>query len=105
MFEGDIPFDVRNSQVKCLCVHLTLCILMDSSFWLDTIYLGYSFVHIQGCQVIIFQKSCILLSEDLFYPYSVDTDEMQHYCCISSRSSLFANVLVSGFPVFKGLMH
>ena len=38
-------------------------------------------MHIKECQVMIFKKYCILLSEDLFYLYtnSVDPDEMQHY--------------------------
>ena len=48
---------------------LTLCILMDSSFWFDTINLGKSIVHIEGCQVKIFKNYCILCSEDLFYLY------------------------------------
>ena len=34
-------------------IALTLNILMDPSFWVDTIKLGKSIVHIKGCQVII----------------------------------------------------
>ena len=52
---------------------------MDSSFWFDTINLGKSVAHIWGCQVKIFKKYRILLSEDLFsFIDSVDPDEMQH---------------------------
>ena len=38
--------------------------LMDSSFWFDTINLGQPIIHIKGCQVIIFKKKCILLTEE-----------------------------------------
>ena len=54
--------------LQSLIALLTICILMDSSFWFDIINLGKSIVHIYGCQVIIKKKYCILLSEDLFMP-------------------------------------
>ena len=40
-------------MIKNIWLNLTLCILMDSSFWFDTINLGQSIVHIKGCHVII----------------------------------------------------
>ena len=60
--------------------NLTLSLLMDSSFWLDTINLGYSIVNIQERQVIIFKTMyCIFLSEDIFiFTNGADPDEMQH---------------------------
>ena len=37
-------------------------------------------MNILGCQVLIFKKYCIILSEDLFtLANSVDPNEMQHY--------------------------
>ena len=41
-----------------------------SSFWFDTINLGYSIVHIWGCQALILKKkNWIILSEDQFDLY------------------------------------
>ena len=57
-------------------VHLTLCIIMDSAFWFDTINLGLSIVHIKGCQVLI-SKNCLKIIFTL--TNSVDPDEMLHY--------------------------
>ena len=71
---------------------------MDSSFWFDTINLGKSFVHIKGCQVIILKKYCILLSEDMFYLYSVDPDEMQHYAAFHLGLHCLQKYLFRGFP-------
>ena len=51
---------------------------MDSPFWFDTINLGKSIIHIEGCQVIIFIKYCIVLSF-LTFTTSVDPDKMQLY--------------------------
>ena len=53
---------------------------MSSSFWFDTINLGEYIKHIYGVSDYILQKSFILLSEDLFYPYKqYRPDEMQLY--------------------------
>ena len=38
--------------VFCYTLYLTLYALMDSSFWFDTINLGWSIVYIEGTQVI-----------------------------------------------------
>ena len=54
-----------NSSVKIVYSRLTLYILMDSSFWFDTIHLGVHCTYL-GCQVIIFKN----LSEDIFYLYT-----------------------------------
>ena len=50
-------------------MELTLCILMDSSFWFDTINLGYHF------------KNFVLFCLKIFFTitYSVNPDEMLHY--------------------------
>ena len=53
--------------------------LMDSSFWCDTINFGKSIVHIWGCRAIIFNKYCVILSGDLFCLYIADPDEMPLY--------------------------
>ena len=53
---------------------------MNSSFWFDTITLGWSFVCIEGSQVIIFKYNCISFSEDVFVlACSVDLNEMLQY--------------------------
>ena len=36
-----------------ILINLTLCVLMESSFWSDAIHLGKSIVHILVCQIII----------------------------------------------------
>ena len=43
---------------------------MDSSFWFDTVNLGWSIVHIYGCMVILFKSILYSLSEDLFHLHS-----------------------------------
>ena len=68
------------TSVQILCFpKYTFCILMDSSFWFDTLNLGLSSVHIYVCQVILFKKDCILLSDDHYLANSVDHDKMQRY--------------------------
>ena len=42
---------------------LTLYALMDSSFWFDTINLGWSIVYIKGSQVKISKYNCISFTE------------------------------------------
>ena len=57
---------------------LTLCLQMDSSFWLNTIT-GVVHCTYLGVSVYNYQKYFILLSEDLFtFTNSVDPDKMQH---------------------------
>ena len=76
---------------------------MDSSFWIDTINLGYTIVHIKGCRVIIFKKYCILLSEDLFtFTNSVDPDEMQHYAAFHLDLHCLPKYPFRGFQYTKG---
>ena len=55
------------------------------------------------CQVIIFKKHCILLSEDLFYLYKQCRPWWNAaLCCISSGSSLFEKVHVKAFLWIQG---
>ena len=68
------------------CTCLTLCILMDSSFWFNTINLGESIVHIQGCQ-----KNIVFFFLKIFFTFqSVWTLKK----CSSSGSSLLEKVLI-----------
>ena len=43
---------ILNSLITS-ALHLTICILIESSFWFDTIKLGYCIVYIYGCWLII----------------------------------------------------
>ena len=55
-----------------LDMHLsfTLCILMDSSLWFETIKLGLSIkLYISRGVRLKFSKNIVFLSEDLFYLY------------------------------------
>ena len=73
--------------------------LMDSSFWFDTIDMGWSIVHvyIEGSQVIIYKVVFLSLKILIVLANSVDPDE------ISSGSSLFAKVCIYERLVYKGL--
>ena len=51
---------------------------MDSSFWFNTISLGWPIVYIEGSQVII-SKDCISLKIFFVLANSVDPGEMLHY--------------------------
>ena len=59
-------------------------------------------LHIKECQVIIFKKSCILLSEDLFNIHSVDPDEMQHDNAFHLGLNCLKKKSFRGFPNIKG---
>ena len=60
---NNCPLQFQKQDVS----RLTLCVPMDSSFWFYTITLGWSFVYIEGSQVIISpQKLYFFLSEDRF---------------------------------------
>ena len=63
----------------CKRALLNLCILMDSSFWFDTINLGKSIVHIYVR--LKFSKNIVFFSLKIFFTFtnSVDPDEMSHY--------------------------
>ena len=52
---------------KSKCPPLTLCILMNSSIWFETMILGWLIVHIKGWQVRIFKLRCTSVTEDCFY--------------------------------------
>ena len=53
---------------------------MDFSFWIDTLNLGESIVHIYGYYVIIF-RNIVLFCLKIFITLikSIYLDEMQHY--------------------------
>ena len=51
---------------------------------------------------MIFKTYCILLSEDLFYLYSVDPDEMQHYAAFHLGLHCLQKYSFRGFPNTKG---
>ena len=74
---------------------------MGSSFWFDTINHGKvhcTYLGVSGYDCL--DKILYFLSEDFFtFTNSVDTDEMQHYAAFHLGSSLFAKVLVKGFPI------
>ena len=53
-------------------------------------------------QAIIQKNYCILLSEDLFYLYRVNSDEMQQDDCISSGLHCLQKYSFKGFPTTKG---
>ena len=50
-----------------------------------------------------FQKILYFLSEDLFYLYSVDPDEMQHYATFHQGLHCLQKYLLRGFCEYKGL--
>ena len=55
------------------------------------------------CQVIIFKKYCILLSEDFFtFTNSIDPDEMQHYAAFHLGLHCLQKYSFRGFPNTKG---
>ena len=93
-YYGNVPATCQRGIASLL----TLYVLMYSSFRFDTINLGYL-----GCQVIIFQKYCILLSE---YPFSftnsVDPDEIQHYAAFHLGRHCLQKYLFRGFPNTNG---
>ena len=96
-----------NSQNIMLmnCLHsleLTLCILMDSSFWFDTINLVQSIVVCTYPWVsYILKKYCILLSGYLFYLYSLDPDEMQQHAAFHLGLHCLQTYLFKGFSNTK----
>ena len=67
---------------------------MDSSFWFDII--NWDTPLYIGVSVYNFKKNIVFFCLKIFFTFtnSVDHDEL---CCISSGSSLFAKVQVSGF--------
>ena len=84
-------------QGYSVCNTVTLYIIMDSSFWLDTINLRYFILHIYGCQIIIFKKGSIPM-----YLYGVDPDEIQHYAAFHLSLHCLQKYLFRGF---KGLYY
>ena len=58
---------------------LSLCKMMNSSFWFTTTNLGWPIVFIKGCQVII---KNIILYFLISLTNSVNPDEMLHYAGI-----------------------
>ena len=92
-----LPYPEANNSINQLQKYIgkyTHCILMDSSFWFDTISLGQSIVHILGCKVIVFlKKYCILLSEDLFNLYKQCWPWWKAaLCCISSGLHKYSRI-------------
>ena len=82
---------------------LTLCILMDSSFWFDTMNLGLSIGHILGCQVIILKNIVFFCLKISFtFTNSVDPDEMQHFAAVHLGLHCLQKYSFRGFPDTKG---
>ena len=55
---------------------------MDSSFWFDTVNLGWSIVNIEGSQVIKFPNCFSSLKITFVLANSVDPDEILHYVAL-----------------------
>ena len=56
-----------SSKSDRLDFHLiTLYVLMDSTFWFDTIILGWYILYIEGSQIIISKYNFNFFSEDSF---------------------------------------
>ena len=72
---------------------------MDSSFWFDTINLGY-----QGCPVIIEIKKNAFFCLKIFFTFtnSVDPDEMQHDAAFDLGLHCLQKYSFGGFPNTKG---
>ena len=60
---------------------LTICARMESSFWFDTINLGWSIVFIEGSEDKFYIKNIVFLSLKIVFVLtnSVYPDEMLHY--------------------------
>ena len=71
---------------------------MNSSFWFDTISLGWFIVHTKGSLVRIPKLGCISVHDNFFFilANSPDPDEKLYYGILSG-SSLFAKVPIRGF--------
>ena len=52
---------------KAKILGLTLCALMDSSFWFSAINLEWSIEYIEGSQVIISKENCAYCFLDCFF--------------------------------------
>ena len=63
-----------------LVMDFNFCILMDSSFWFDTINLGYSICTYLGVFGYNFHKNIVFFCLKIFFTFtnSVDPDEMLH---------------------------
>ena len=68
---------------------------MDFPIQINIIRMGLSIMHFKGSRVEICKLRCTSVVKDCFCSSkSVDPDEMQCFCGISSGSSLFAKVPV-----------
>ena len=76
---------------------LTLCILMDYSFWFDTINLELSIVCIWGVR-LCFYKCIFGLKFLLTLTTSVDPDEMPHYAAFHLGLHCLSKCLFINFP-------
>ena len=65
-------------KTEMIC-KLALYALMESSFWLDTIRLGWFIIYFEGSQVIISKYFFLSLKITFVLANSVDPDEMLHY--------------------------
>ena len=54
--------------------------------------MGLSILYVKGLQKFLNYDIFLSLKVVLILANSADSDEIQHYGCISSRSSLFANI-------------
>ena len=70
---------------------------MTSSFWFDTINLGWFSVYIEGSHVIISKNAFISLEVVFVLANSEDTDEIPHFVAFH----LFANVRILDSLVYK----
>ena len=73
-------------------------IIMNSSNKLGIAH--YTYLGVSGYD--FFQKYCSLLSGDLFYLYSVDPDEMQHYAAFHLGLQCLQQYSFRGFSNTKG---
>ena len=90
------------SSCKIIQIWLTLCILMDSSTWYDTIHLGWFIVHKKGSQVS-FPNNDVISSLKLLsiLANSADPDEMPHYAAFHLGLHCLPKYLFSCLGVYK----
>ena len=93
---------------------LTLCALMDSSFWFDIINLGWStpLYILRGHRLYFSNNICISFLFSIVITNSVDPDEMLHVQLSSAARGLHFGLSLVQLPFFNcvcsgeaGLMH
>ena len=85
-------------------MHLTLCILIVSSFWFETRNLGSPYYISRGVRLNLKKKNVVFFFLKIFFTFtnSVDPDEMQHFAAFHLGLHCVQKYSFRGFPNTKG---